>query len=173
MLVEKVAEGHTAVWTTEKRFKTRLAKCRSEAGQVVLLQPTTYMNLSGEAVRSVASFYRVKPESILVVVDDADLPLGQLRMRPDGSSGGHHGLDSLEQQLGTRQYPRLRLGIGRRGDGQRDIAGYVLQPFAPEDEPLLAKVLDRAAQQVTCWLEHGVGRAMNEFNGMVESTAQN
>jgi peptidyl-tRNA hydrolase, PTH1 family len=173
MLADKVAELHVSPWTNERRFKTRIAKYRCGAGQVVLLQPTTYMNLSGEAVRSVASFYRVKPESILVVVDDADLPLGQLRMRPEGSSGGHHGLDSLEQQLGTRQYPRLRLGIGRRDDGRRDIAGYVLQPFAAEDEPLLAKVLVRAAQQAECWLEHGVSRAMNEFNGMVESTAQN
>jgi peptidyl-tRNA hydrolase, PTH1 family len=172
LLVEKLAERWKAGWTDERRFKARVAKHRSDHGPVLLAQPQTYMNLSGEAVQLIAGFYRIAPESVLIAVDDADLPMGQIRMRPEGSGGGHHGLESVEQQLGTRKYPRLRLGIGRRNE-RRDIAGYVLQPFSAEDEPTLAKVLDRAERQVECWLEHGVGRAMNEFNGSVESTAQN
>ena len=170
--MERLAERWKAGWTEEKRFKARLAKHRSDHCMVLLAQPQTYMNLSGEAVQWIAGFYRVPAESVLVAVDDADLPMGQIRMRPEGSSGGHHGLESVEQRLGTRKYPRLRLGIGRRNE-KRDIAGYVLQPFSAEDEPVLEKVLDRAERQVECWLEHGVGRAMNEFNGSVESTAQN
>jgi peptidyl-tRNA hydrolase, PTH1 family len=173
MLVEQLATRHQAGWTEEKRFKARVAKFRSADGQAILVQPQTYMNLSGEAVRPLADFYRIKPESVLVVVDDADLALGQIRMRPSGSSGGHHGLDSVEQQLGTRDYPRIRLGIGRKGDGRRDIAGYVLQPFEAVDETLLERVLDQARRQSECWLEQGIARAMNEFNGTVDSTGQN
>jgi peptidyl-tRNA hydrolase, PTH1 family len=173
MLVEKLADRLKVLWSNEKRFKARLAKYRENSRKVFLAQPLTYMNLSGEAVRMVSDFYRIEPRSILAVVDDADLPLGQVRMRPDGSSGGHHGLESLEQMLGTRQFPRLRLGIGRRGDGRRDISGYVLQPFAEEDEVVLTKVLERAVQQAKCWCEHGTTRAMNEFNGSVEPTGQN
>ncbi len=173
MLVEKLADQLKAPWANEKRFKARLAKCRQNGRQILLGQPLTYMNLSGEAVRMIADFYKIEPMSVLAVVDDADLPLGQLRMRPDGSSGGHHGLDSLEQMLGTRQFPRLRLGIGRRGDGRRDIADYVLQPFAEDDQAVLKKVLERAGRQTECWCEHGTSRAMNEFNGSVETTAQN
>lgn len=172
MLVEKIAESQKTGWTEEKKFKARLARYRESHGQVIVAQPQTYMNLSGESVRLVSDFYRIETGSILIVVDDADLPLGQIRMRPDGSPGGHHGLESVEQQLGTRQYARLRLGIGRR-DTRRDIAGYVLQPFAAEDETTLAKVLERAEKQAACWLQHGVARAMNEFNGSVESTTQN
>jgi PTH1 family peptidyl-tRNA hydrolase len=172
LLAERLAERWNAGWTEEKRFKALVAKHRSGHGTVLLAKPQTYMNLSGDAVQWVAGYYRVAPESVLVAVDDADLPMGHIRLRPEGSSGGHHGLESVEQRLGTRKYPRLRLGIGRRNE-KRDIAGYVLQPFSAEDEPVLAKVLDRAERQVECWLEHGVSRAMNEFNGSVESTAQN
>jgi PTH1 family peptidyl-tRNA hydrolase len=98
-------------------------------------------------------------------VDDADLALGQIRLRPEGSSGGHHGLDSIERQLGTRAYPRLRLGIGRRADDDREITDYVLGRFSPAERKAMNEVLDRACQQVECWLSDGIQAAMNRFNG--------
>jgi len=102
-----------------------------------------------------------------VVVDDADLPFGEIRMRPGGSSGGHHGLESVEQHLATRDYPRLRVGIGREADGVREITGYVLADFGRADKELLDKVLARACDQVECWLDEGIQAAMNRFNGKV------
>jgi PTH1 family peptidyl-tRNA hydrolase len=102
-------------------------------------------------------------------VDDADLPLGELRLRADGSSGGHHGLESIEQHLGAREFARLRLGIGRQ-DGAREITDYVLSRFDRVEAALMEKVLDRASRQAECWLNDGIQRAMNQFNGVVDST---
>jgi len=125
------------------------------------------MNSSGQAVRAVATFYDVLPARILVIMDDADLPVGQLRLRPSGSSGGHHGLESIEEQLGTRDYPRLRVGIGRR-EGAREITGHVLGKFDSTEAPLIAKVLAVAANQAEAWATAGIQKAMNQFNGVVD-----
>ncbi len=103
------------------------------------------------------------------MVDDADLPLGELRLRAGGSSGGHHGLESIEQHLGSREFARLRLGIGRQ-DGAREITDYVLGSFDRAEAALMEKVLDRAADQAECWLNDGIQKAMNQFNGVVDST---
>ena len=126
------------------------------------------MNASGEAVQALAAFYRVPPEKSLVVVDDADLPLGEIRLRPRGSSGGHHGLDSIEQHLGTRDFPRLRVGIGREESGAREITDYVLSQFGAAEHDLLEQILTRACDQVECWLHEGILQAMNRFNGKIE-----
>jgi PTH1 family peptidyl-tRNA hydrolase len=104
---------------------------------------------------------------LLVAVDDADLPLGEIRLRAGGSSGGHHGLESVEQHLGTQSFARLRLGIGRK-DGAREITDYVLDRFAAAEAALMEKVLGRAADQAECWLADGIEKAMNRFNGNVE-----
>jgi PTH1 family peptidyl-tRNA hydrolase len=123
------------------------------------------MNASGETVGALVKFYRLPRTRILVAVDDADLPLGGIRLRPGGSSGGHHGLESIEQHLGSREFARLRLGIGRQ-DGLREITDYVLSRFDRGEAALMEKVLDRAADQAECWLAEGVQRAM-QLNGMV------
>ena len=123
------------------------------------------MNASGEAVAALRGFYRLPSAQLLEAVDDADLPLGLIRLRAEGSSGGHHGLESVEQQLGTREYPRLRLGIGRREDDGRQISNYVLGQFAAAERPAVDEVLSRAGQQVECWLRAGMKLAMNQFNG--------
>src|SRR5207237_332596 len=128
-------------------------------------QPT-FMNASGEAIRAVAAFYDVPPAKILVIVDDADLPVGHLRLRPGGSSGGHHGLESIEAQLGTREYPRLRVGIGRR-EGAREITGHVLGRFDSTEAALVDKVLMAAADQAQTWLTAGIQKAMSRFNGVI------
>ncbi|HKI68081.1 MAG TPA: aminoacyl-tRNA hydrolase, partial [Verrucomicrobiae bacterium] len=102
----------------------------------------------------------------LLAVDDADLPLGEIRLRARGSSGGHHGLGSVEQHLVTRDFARLRIGIGRKA-GEREITDYVLSRFSVADSALMEKVLTAACGQVECWLREGTQKAMNQFNGVV------
>ena len=167
VLVERLAARWRAEWALEKKFQARLARVERDGRKVILGQPQTFMNASGDAVGAVARFYQLPAGRILIVVDDADLPLGQLRMRPEGSSGGHHGLESVEQQLATRGYPRLRLGIGRRSEEQREITDYVLGRFENAERGTVEEVLDRAVRQVECWLADGIEKAMNEFNGAV------
>jgi PTH1 family peptidyl-tRNA hydrolase len=167
VVVERLAERWGAVWDTNKRFNARLAKADRGGRKVTLCQPQTFMNASGEAVAAVSKFYQLPPDRTLVVLDDADLALGQIRLRADGSCGGHHGLESVERQLGTRAYPRLRIGIGRRKDDDREIADYVLGRFTAAERPMMQEVLDRAVQQVECWLTDGIQMAMNKFNGAV------
>ena len=165
MLVEKLAARWRAGWGMEGKFQARLARADRDGRKIILCQPQTFMNASGEAVAALGGFYQMPAARILAVVDDADLPLGQIRLRPEGSSGGHHGLESVEGQLGTRAYPRLRLGIGRReGDG-RQITNYVLGRFAGPEVEMVEEVLNRACQQAECWVSAGIMDAMNQFNG--------
>ncbi len=166
LVTETLAERWRSGWKTEKRFNARMARADRNGARVLLCQPQTYMNASGEAVRAAADYYRVSPAQMLVVVDDADLPTGALRLRPGGSSGGHHGLESIEAQLGTRDYPRLRVGIGRQS-GAREITGHVLGRFSSTEAALLDKVLAAASNQVECWLDEGLEKAMCLFNGVV------
>jgi peptidyl-tRNA hydrolase, PTH1 family len=167
MVLETWSRRERAEWIFEKRFNAHLAWADADASRVLLCRPETFMNASGEAVAAVVAFYRLALDQVLVVVDDADLPLGELRMRTHGSSGGHHGLESIEQHLGTRQFARLRVGIGRQDPAQREITDYVLARFQPEEAPRLQQVLDRAADQMDCWVRHGAARAMNQFNGVI------
>jgi PTH1 family peptidyl-tRNA hydrolase len=167
VLVERLAGRWSANWDARKRFSSRLAKVERAGQKVILCQPQTFMNGSGEAVGAVARFYQLTPNRMLIVLDDADLALGQIRLRTEGSSGGHHGLESVEKQLGTRAYPRLRLGIGRRADDDREISDYVLGRFSTDERKVMEEVLDRACQQVECWLSEGIQAAMNKFNGAV------
>ena len=128
------------------------------------------MNLSGEAVGALVKFYQLPLKQLFVVVDDADLPLGEIRLRPSGSSGGHHGLESIEQHLGSREYARLRIGIGRQ-DSRREISGHVLGKLGKAEMVLMERVLARAADQVECWLAHGLQKAMSQFNGVIEDSS--
>jgi PTH1 family peptidyl-tRNA hydrolase len=167
-LAGKLAARWKADWKSERKFNARVARAKRNGIRVLLCQPRTFMNASGEAVKAVMSFYRLPPEHLLVAVDDADLPLGEIRLRAGGSSGGHHGLESVEQHLGTRAFARLRLGIGRK-DGAREITDYVLDRFDAAEAALMEKVLCRAADQEECWLDDGIEMAMNRFNGVVDS----
>lgn len=163
---ETLAERWRVGWSLEKKFQARVAKVDLGERRVVLCEPQTYMNLSGEAVRAVLGFYRVPVARLLVLVDDADLPFGEIRLRARGSSGGHHGLDSVAEHVGTTDYARLKIGIGQRRDGPRQITGFVLSPFAGEEKKTLGKILARVADQAECWMAEGVERAMNKFNGV-------
>lgn len=126
------------------------------------------MNASGEAVGGVAEFYKIPVTDILVLVDDADLPFGEIRLRKSGSSGGHHGLDSIQHHLGTQTFPRLRIGIGRTQSNVREITNHVLGQFNAADNDLLDKVIKRASDQVESCLDEGIDKAMSKFNGLVE-----
>jgi peptidyl-tRNA hydrolase, PTH1 family len=169
-VAERLAERWRAGWNYEKKFNARVASAQRNNRRVLLCQPQTYMNSSGEAVGAVVAFYRVPLPGLLVVVDDADLPLGEIRLRPGGSSGGHHGLESVEQHLGTRAYARLRVGIGRQR-GAREITGYVLGRFSSTDAALVDRVLTVASDQAETWLEAGIEKAMSQFNGVVNDPA--
>jgi len=122
------------------------------------------MNLSGQSVAPLAQYYQIPNGLVMVVVDDLDLPLGAIRMRPGGGTGGHRGLDSIQGSLGKDDFPRLRLGIGRP-EPNRDVSGFVLGKFADSETGLLEKVLETAADQLACWVLQGIGQAMNEYNG--------
>jgi len=166
LLVGKLAERWRANWVLEKKFNARIARTESASARTILCEPQTYMNSSGKTVGPLMTFYQVPPGRLLVAVDDADLPLGTIRLKPNGSSGGHHGLESIENHLGTRDYARLRIGIGRT-DGAREITNYVLGRFNAEEAALADKVLTVACDQVECWLNAGIQKAMNQFNGAV------
>ncbi len=166
LVLERLAERWRAAWGYEKKFNARLARAERNQRRVLLCEPQTFMNSSGEAVASVISFFQIAAKALLVVVDDADLPLGEIRMRPSGSSGGHHGLESIEQHLGTRDYARLRVGIGRQR-GAREITGFVLGRFNSTEAAQIDKIITVASDQAECWADAGIQNAMSQFNGVV------
>jgi len=167
MLADRLAARWGWRWRLEKKFFAEIAEGTVCGRGVVLCKPQTFMNVSGEAVGSLVGYQRILAQDVLVVVDDADLPLGTIRMRPEGSPGGHHGLESVEAHLGTRVYPRIRLGIARPASAVRDIANHVLGRFAADELVVLEKVLNRSVEQTETWLTDGLAKAMNLYNGSV------
>ena len=131
---------------------------------VLVMKPVTYMNLSGEAVGEAARFYKVAPNHVLVISDDVDLPLGKLRIRTGGSAGGHNGLKSVIQHLGTDQFPRLKVGVGGKPHPDYDMADWVLGKLQGEDKKVMDEAVKRAAEAVECFLRDGPQKAMNRFN---------
>jgi len=165
--VDRLAARIGADWKSERKFESQVARWSgAKGGDVLLCKPQTFMNASGAAVGAVGKFYRVAAEQCLVVVDDADLPFGEVRMRPHGGTGGHHGLESIEQHLGSKRFPRLRIGIGRK-DERRQIVGHVLGRFSGSESKTLDEVLKRVVDQMECWVAEGIEKAMNKFNGTV------
>jgi PTH1 family peptidyl-tRNA hydrolase len=165
LATDMLAADWKASWSSEKKFSAKIARAQRGARKVILCQPQTFMNSSGEAVAKVAAFYNVEATNVLVVLDDADLPFGEIRLRPAGGTGGHHGLESIERHLGTKEYPRLRIGIGRQNEA-REITGHVLGRFSSTETGALDKVLTAACNQAKTWLEAGIQKAMSQFNGV-------
>jgi PTH1 family peptidyl-tRNA hydrolase len=132
--------------------------------KVILAKPVTFMNLSGQAVGSLVNYYKIPLAHLLVINDDLDLPLGTIRLRPGGGSAGQKGMASIIERLGTQDFPRLRVGIGRP-PGKMETVDYVLQEFPKGDQELLQQVLDCARQAVCTFITDGLDKAMNEFNG--------
>jgi PTH1 family peptidyl-tRNA hydrolase len=147
------------------KWRTPLAE-----GGVLLVKPLTFMNRSGIAVGELARYYRVEVPEILVVVDEAALELGRLRARARGSAGGHNGLKSIAEHLGTDQYPRLRVGVGR-GDSRRDLADHVLARFEADETPAVAEMIERAADAVESFIESDIDSVMRTFNRKDDQTS--
>ena len=133
--------------------------------KLLLVEPQTYMNASGAAVSALASYYKVKPERILVIFDDISLPVGRIRVRRDGSAGGHNGIKSLIQSLGTDQFPRVKVGVGAKPHPDYDLADWVLSKFSAQEEKALAPALENAAAAALLVLEQGVEKAASAYNG--------
>ena len=133
--------------------------------KVLLMKPMTYMNLSGEAVHEAASFYKIPPERVLVVSDEVALPPGKIRVRKNGSAGGHNGLKNIIAHLGTDQFPRVRVGVGQKPHPACDMADWVLGKFQGEDKKAVEAAVKRAADAVECLIERGPEEAMNRYNG--------
>jgi PTH1 family peptidyl-tRNA hydrolase len=146
-----------------RQFQGRIASAARDNENVLLLKPETYMNLSGQSVQAAQSFYRLPPESLLIVCDDMNLPLGKLRIRRSGSDGGQKGLRSLAQHLGTIDYPRLRIGIGSPPAGV-DGSDYVLRRFSKDEQPIIDEAVVRAADAVLLWCDAGIEPCMTRFN---------
>ena len=151
--------------TDRSRFRSHISEGSLNGQKIVLVAPQTYMNLSGHAVREVRSWFHLPDEDVIVVHDDLDLPFGTLRMRGGGSAGGHNGMQSIIEQLGTSDLARLRIGIGRPRSG---AAGHVLSRFCPNEEEALAGLIDRAVDGVRLWIDKGTIATMNEVNREVE-----
>lgn len=153
-------------WNLEfqhSKFKADLAEGHVKGQKVVLLKPTTFMNLSGEAARAFIDFYKVSVEDLIIVYDDLDLPLGRIRLRYQGSAGGHNGMKSLIQHLGTEVFNRVRIGISRPKPGY-DIADYVLSNFAKSEREPLDDALDKVCKALEAALEHPYDKVMAQYN---------
>jgi PTH1 family peptidyl-tRNA hydrolase len=148
-----------------KKFSARVAEVPLDGEKVVLVKPETYVNLSGQSARAVLDFYKVEPAGLLVVADDVNLELGRIRIRGAGSSGGHNGLESIIQHLGTNQFPRLRVGIGRLGVGRGDLVPHVLGKYSPDEADVAVSSEERASAAVVDWLRLGLEICMNRHNG--------
>ncbi len=151
-----------------RKFKGEYAETTAPGGKkVYLLKPLTYMNLSGQSIGAVASWYKLKPESVLVIYDDMDLPVGRVRLRTEGSPGGHNGMKSTVSHLSSKNFPRLRIGIGRPKNPattENGTVSHVLGKFSPEENQVMSSVLDYVVECVELCLKKGVEKAMNDCN---------
>jgi PTH1 family peptidyl-tRNA hydrolase len=158
MVVDQLAAQFGSIWEKSSKWDALSAKC----GPVLLVKPMSFMNRSGYPIFAVAQFYKIDPQQMLVVLDDFSLPLGRLRLRTSGGSGGHNGLESIIMQFGTEEIPRLRVGIGHAPcEGYVD---YVLSRFFDEEKPLVRSTIGRAVDALKCAIDNGLVSAMNTFN---------
>jgi PTH1 family peptidyl-tRNA hydrolase len=164
-ILDAFALSHNMSFKRKFLLKGHVAIGKSLDHELVLLKPTTYMNLSGIAVKKCLQHYKVEKAQLLIVVDDFDLPLGQLRLKPQGSSGGHNGLKSIEEALQTQDFARLRVGIGRPDKENRD---YVLEKFSHSEQTSVSQMEEKAQKAIQLWLEKGSQKAMQEINSKTE-----
>jgi len=167
-VIDLLAEG-LKIEVRRRKFGARFGWGEFKGKKLILLKPWQFMNRSGQAVASAADFYKLDVSDLLVVADDMALEPGRIRIRAKGSAGGHNGLADIIEELGTREFARCRIGIGRSGEETRQRRiDYVLDKPTEAEKPLLASAIERARDAVLCWIEHGVEAAMNEFNSYNE-----
>ena len=165
LAVEELAKQCGGVKLNQMKFQSNC--CEAMLGKVrcLLMQPTTYMNLSGDAIAAAANFYKIPPEQVLVIYDDISLPPGKLRLRRKGSAGGHNGIKSIIAQLGTEEFPRIRVGVGAKPNPQYDLADWVLSNFTGPEDKLITEAAARAADAALEIIARGVPAAANDYNG--------
>jgi PTH1 family peptidyl-tRNA hydrolase len=167
-----VADALADRWRADDQWRERFDALQIKQGtgeeSIILAKPLTFMNLSGQAVAATAGFYNIEPADVLVIVDEAALPLGRLRARREGSAGGHNGLKSVIQHLGTPAFARLRVGIGRGTDG-RELSDYVLGRFEPAERDTVSAAVLRAADAAEMFISDGIERVMNAFNAATDT----
>ena len=153
------------VKVSKERFKALTAQADFDGQRLLLMKPLTFMNASGIAIEAAAHFYKIPPERVLVLFDDISLPVGKLRIRKNGSAGGHNGLKSIISCLGSDQFPRVKIGVGAKPHPDYDLADWVLSKFAGEDLKTITEAIRKAADAVECLIQEGPDKAMNRFNG--------
>lgn len=167
--IEALCEELGGVKLNETKFNGVYAKARymSAAGpeQLILVKPLTYMNLSGNCIAPLANFYKIPPEQVIVISDDINLDVGRMRIRPHGSAGGHNGLKSIIQSLGTDQFPRVRVGVGQKPE-YMDLADHVLAKFNKDDAAVMEETYKAVSDAVLDIVDHGIEHAMNRYNPM-------
>lgn len=171
MVIDEIAKRAGASGA-RNRLQAEIIEARYKGYRLVLAKPQTYMNDSGRSVRELLNWYKVSSDDLLVVMDELDIPFGRLRLRPDGSAGGHNGLKSVIREIGTDQFPRLRIGIGRPEQAGKQAIGHVLSTFAPDEQAQLGNVITAAADTVDGWLDDGLLATMNAINGVSSVISQ-
>jgi PTH1 family peptidyl-tRNA hydrolase len=166
MVADACAQAWGLSWQEEKRFQGLVAQGMARGGKKIrLLKPLTYMNLSGQSVRAVYDWHKLSVDSVLVVYDDLDLPVGRLRIRKSGSAGGHNGMKSIIAHLGGDNFPRLRLGIGKSNLPDKTIS-HVLGKFAPDEKTTIESAIKLAVNAIELSLQDGIEKAMNQYNAV-------
>ena len=162
MLLDSIALNSGLNFRENSRLKCLMTALKTGNEDYILIKPTTFMNLSGEAVRAVSDYYKIKTEDILVVFDDLSLELGKIRFRPNGSDGGHNGIKSVIQHMGTKEIARLKIGIGPQPSIPSEV--FVLQNFSKEELETLKTALSKAKEGIACYFTEGIASAQNKFN---------
>ena len=164
-VIDELAKVWQMPLKENKRFQGLFSEGVAAGGKKVrLLKPLTYMNRSGQSVRAVADWYKLEPSSVLVIYDDMDLPVGRLRMRLSGSAGGHNGMKSIIAHLGVKEFPRLRIGIGK-SEAEKGTISHVLGKFAPQELNTIEEILDISVKAIELSLKEGMEQSMNRYNG--------
>ena len=164
-VLDRLAE-QAGVRVDRAKFRGLVRQTELAGQKVLLLKPQTFMNSSGEAVQLAAMYYKIPVSRILVISDDISLPVGRIRVRADGSAGGHNGLKSVIAQLGGSDFPRVKVGVGAKPHPDYDLADWVLSNFSAREEQDLAPALEHAAEAVLCLMQEGPAKAANRFNGL-------
>ena len=162
MLADSFALNNNLSFRDNTRLKCLMANLRTTTEDYLVIKPTTFMNLSGEAVRAVVDYYKIPIEDVLIVYDDLSLELGKIRFRPNGSDGGHNGIKSVIQHLGTKDIARLKIGIGPQPNLPSEV--FVLQNFTKEELDILKDTLKKAKDGISCYFKEGIATAQNKYN---------